>query len=535
MTFLVEAGVRAGTFAAVAGLLVTAFRVKAAAPRQRAWRLVLYVALALPLVCWADPRWAWQVPVPLPEASAASAFLTRSSQALRGIADGFGLPQTSGARPPATDADALPWSVFLFGIYTVGALLLFIRAGVGWVAALGLRKRTRRIDDPHVKRRLQARARALGLRDTPGLAESARALVPMTVGITRPLIVLPGDWRTWTEEKLDVVLTHEASHVARRDAATLTLSLLHRALMWFSPFSWWLHRHLADLGEYASDEAVLAAGADPAEYAETLVSFYSVVSRRSHRVAWHVAMARRGSPARRLRHILDWRGNRNMQVSNATIAALFVCAIPAAVATASVRPLTLSRDLPFSKPTLAHAWEQRTSTVIPAVRAKAAWVPRHVTRSRPQLSPARNGTVESGIPAGTSFAGRWIPADPVRNRALFDVGLADITALGMTITQDADTLTISRPESAATIARRAIAGFESTTVYRLRGPHASGAPTDAATATWEGETLVVISASPRGEMRTVYSLDSDLLRVDTEFRFNDGRATRVVLLYTREA
>ena len=60
------------------------------------------------------------------------------------------------------------------------------------------------------------------------------------------------------DAKLDAVIAHEVSHVVRRDALTQRLSLLHRAIFWFSPLAWWLDRHLAELAEQASDEAALS-------------------------------------------------------------------------------------------------------------------------------------------------------------------------------------------------------------------------------------------------------------------------------------
>jgi beta-lactamase regulating signal transducer with metallopeptidase domain len=82
----------------------------------------------------------------------------------------------------------------------------------------------------------------------------------MTSGILRPVIALPADWREWPDEAMDAVLAHELTHVARRDALTQLLSHANRALTSINPLSWRLHRHLADLAEQASDEAILDAG-----------------------------------------------------------------------------------------------------------------------------------------------------------------------------------------------------------------------------------------------------------------------------------
>ena len=125
------------------------------------------------------------------------------------------------------------------------------------------------IDDPRVTPRL-ARTHALA---TSSPAESELISVPVTMGALRPTILLPADWRDWDDAKLDAVLAHELSHVARRDPLTQRLSLLHRAIFWFSPLAWLLDRHLADLAEQASDEAALSCGTDRKHYARILLDF----------------------------------------------------------------------------------------------------------------------------------------------------------------------------------------------------------------------------------------------------------------------
>ena len=64
------------------------------------------------------------------------------------------------------------------------------------------------------------------------ILESERVTAPVTVGIVRPAILLPADWREWDQARLDAVLAHEQSHVRRRDPAVQFLSALHRALFW---------------------------------------------------------------------------------------------------------------------------------------------------------------------------------------------------------------------------------------------------------------------------------------------------------------
>jgi hypothetical protein len=64
----------------------------------------------------------------------------------------------------------------------------------------------------------------------PRAVESEFISVPVTMGALRSVILLPADWREWDDAKLDAVVAHEVSHVARRDAFTQRLALLHRTI-----------------------------------------------------------------------------------------------------------------------------------------------------------------------------------------------------------------------------------------------------------------------------------------------------------------
>ena len=161
--------------------------------------------------------------------------------------------------------------------------------------------------------------------------------VPLTIGALRSTILLPDDWREWDDAKLDAVLAHEVSHVARGDALTQRLSLLHRAIFWFSPLAWWLDRHLGNLAEQASDEAALACGADRKDYARTLLEFFETLHAAPSRVWWQgVAMAKAGQAEKRLERILSWKGTITMGIKKSIAGALLALAVPIVYLVASV-------------------------------------------------------------------------------------------------------------------------------------------------------------------------------------------------------
>jgi uncharacterized protein (TIGR03435 family) len=197
---------------------------------------------------------------------------------------------------------------------------------------------------------LRRRCRATGdLCDGVRILESNEIAAPLTLGVWRPAIVLPSDWRKWDCRTLDAVLAHERSHVRRHDPWVQLLSRTHRALLWINPLSWFLHRRIVQTAEEVSDDAAVGAIQDRIFYAETLVGFMR------HRVAnsgWAgVSMARYCSPEKRVRRILNSR-TLARGVTSRSIATIVAVASPFTyvIATAQTRPQFEVADVHVSAP-----------------------------------------------------------------------------------------------------------------------------------------------------------------------------------------
>jgi len=177
--------------------------------------------------------------------------------------------------------------------------------------------------------------------------------------VIRPVILFPTDWASWEESELRAVIAHEASHIARHDALAQHFSLLHRAIFWFSPLGWWLHRSLVELAEAASDEAALASGADQIRYAETLLGFFAELEAADGRIWWQgVSMAKLGHAERRVDHILSWKGSSTMNRTRFAVIAVAAIALPVVVVTAAVRPSVI----PVSDGTIWQSAQKAPST-----------------------------------------------------------------------------------------------------------------------------------------------------------------------------
>lgn len=113
---------------------------------------------------------------------------------------------------------------------------------------------------------------------------SASCVVPVTVGLLHPRIILPESSRDWPQAQHDAVMAHESEHIRRRDPLFQWLALLNRAVFWFHPLAWWLERRLSGLAEEACDAAVIARGYDPRAYSEYLLDLARSVERAGARI-----------------------------------------------------------------------------------------------------------------------------------------------------------------------------------------------------------------------------------------------------------
>jgi beta-lactamase regulating signal transducer with metallopeptidase domain len=370
LAHVLQPAARSLAFACFAGLALAALRVRHIALRLTIWRAVLIVALAMPLLGLLLPPLPVFVPLaakfmraqplaampPSHELSSRTIIVNQvahSTSVKSGVfsdslkssvptdaAGATGVPQSANASfAVAQPRRPFSWLAACMALYFAVAIFMLIRLALGVILGRRLERESQRIEDLHALARLDFFTRAADLRTGPRLAESELLSVPVTFGVRSPAILLPAGWRDWEPAELDAVLAHEISHVVRRDPLAERLALLHRAIFWFSPLSWWLARHLAHLAEEASDDAALAAGADRTRYAETLLGFFAALEAAPGRVWWQgVSMAAAGQAEKRVDRILEWKGSVAMRLKKPVVIAYMLCAIPVVCLIAAFRP-----------------------------------------------------------------------------------------------------------------------------------------------------------------------------------------------------
>jgi beta-lactamase regulating signal transducer with metallopeptidase domain len=194
------------------------------------------------------------------------------------------LPAEAGSEAPrAATKHTIDWLMVATGLYLAVAGALLIRLLIGLALAWHLWRAARPLNEDWTQ---GARVRV-----------SDVLAMPVTIGRT---ILLPADCSTWSAARRRAVLSHEKSHVACGDFQVLLLARLNGAIFWFSPLSWWLLRHLAELAEAIGDDAAIAATGDAPAYAGILLD----VAANARPASLAIAMARPQTVGRRVERIL---------------------------------------------------------------------------------------------------------------------------------------------------------------------------------------------------------------------------------------
>lgn len=324
LEFLLAWAVRSAVLVLTGAIVLLAARLKTPSIRLVLWSTILLGSMATPILTRSLPHFPLSI----------NHDPTRHGDPPPSVGDQTPLPVASPISPAGKPARAIAfeWAPVALVLYAVGSLTLLLRLCIGLAMTLRLRGR--------------ALPTALSKEDIE-IRESDEVSSPAVLGILRPSIVIPRDWREWNSAKLSAVVAHERSHIKRFDPALQCLSAIHRALLWFSPFSWLLHRNIVRTAEEASDDSAVTAMGDPAFYAEVLLDF---MRRRVRSTPWAaVPMASYDRPDVRIRRILEGKFP-HRSLTQTGMAAIVVIGLSTACMLAVATPQTSAPQAPTAPP-----------------------------------------------------------------------------------------------------------------------------------------------------------------------------------------
>ena len=188
-------------------------------------------------------------------------------------------------------SDVMP---YLDAFWLVGVFCLTLRTIGGWWLIRKLRHSSLQKASHTLRIGLDRIRLQMGIPRFVDLRLSSRIAGPLTVGVIRPLILLPITALTsLSPEQLEVVLAHELAHIRRADYFWNILQTMIETLFFFHPAVWWISHRLREQRELCCDDIAVETCHDPAVYATALLRLEE--QRKTH---LHLAMALDGNQSR---------------------------------------------------------------------------------------------------------------------------------------------------------------------------------------------------------------------------------------------
>lgn len=408
--FALDVAFKATVLLGLTAVALLALRRASAAARQLVATLGLAGVLVLPAASLLAPRWEIPlIPSPVPAAASVdAAFGSLELPRLRSEAEAPALPPADETRITVAEAGAVPsfeksvvveepagrdfessapapetsstpavaWMLGALALWSAGTLLAATRIALGAARVARMRRRASDAVDPDWTDLAAEVGVKLGLERPIRLLFSPELAVPVTVGIRRPVVLLPDAARRWNDERRRVVLLHELAHVRRGDWVALLIVQAAAALYWFHPLAWSARVQMQKDCERACDDLVLAAGTRPSVYAAHLLSIIRSLRLSGQRALPAVAMARRSYWDGRMRAILDPAITRTVVSGReARVAAAALATLVAALAVfqpwATPAEATASSDRASAEIDLAAAADQLDSLPPPSSSSSA--------------------------------------------------------------------------------------------------------------------------------------------------------------------
>ena len=323
-----------------------------AAVKHRLWGMCFVLLLLLPLLSVSAPQWrlavlptSWRVAEPVvpaensPSADEGVLYSVQAAGSSQQADIEFDMNRQSGyptvaeasiasdkhsefetlasnpkVAPSASTANTLPdqfeqsriarTMVFLpICLWMFGGLIASFPLVVGIIRTHRIKLQSKQICDPDSAAFVSELCRLLGIQRRVSLLECRQSLIPMTWGISKPIVVLPAVWRDWKVDCQRQVLLHELAHVKRFDVLYHLIARVACSIYWFHPLVWIALRRMRTEREMACDDCVVMVGERPSSYAQQLLNIARDYQAMDLPPA--VAMAQRAGLEQRVRALLD--------------------------------------------------------------------------------------------------------------------------------------------------------------------------------------------------------------------------------------
>ena len=157
-------------------------------------------------------------------------------------------------------------------LWICGVVAVLLAWLLRWSKVAEMRRGAQELKDGREVEMLRRMAVCAHLHTRVRLMLSQAMMEPAICGLVRPVLLWPrGLSERLDDDEIEAIVTHELTHVKRRDNLTAAIHMMVEALFWFHPLVWWMEARLVEERELACDEAVLQLGGRPESYAEGLL------------------------------------------------------------------------------------------------------------------------------------------------------------------------------------------------------------------------------------------------------------------------
>ncbi|MBA2114621.1 M56 family metallopeptidase [Bremerella alba] len=160
---------------------------------------------------------------------------------------------------------------YLMLFWTTGVIVLGLRICISYLGTVWLRRVGLGSIDSDLLVRYANLATRLNLLHLPPVAFSHRISQALTVGLLRPMVLLPAAWMTEiSPEVLEAVLSHELAHIRRQDLWINFLQRVAETIFFYHPVVWWISTEIRREREVCCDDLAIEALGQRLGYAKSL-------------------------------------------------------------------------------------------------------------------------------------------------------------------------------------------------------------------------------------------------------------------------
>lgn len=252
-------------------------------------------------------------------------------------------------------------------IWLAGIAVIAIRLLLAWWYLCRLRSNALSLDEqslPQLQQVSHEVLEAVNAESLPPLLVSDELKGPISLGLFRPAIILPGEMiQALDSSQLRDVLVHEMAHIHRRDHMVVLLQRLAGALFWPFPLVWRLNTKIDEAREDVCDNYVLCQ-TEASQYSRMLLELTERAAPQSIPLAIGLWKCRR-KLEQRVTALLDPRRTTGTRLPRLTLCTLVVAFMSIVVLLAG------SRIVPTSDVQAAESPQQANEEVEPPAKDEA--------------------------------------------------------------------------------------------------------------------------------------------------------------------